>query len=110
MHERLCEVHDCVRKYVIRCTKKRVQRFQILEALSYSCRIEKLIINVNHYKGKGDFLERGNYRELKSTDQIPKVAEKITEKLIRQQVGIYEMQFGFMLGRGNASAIFILRQ
>ena len=28
-----CEVQDCVRKHVIRCMKKRVPRFQILEAL-----------------------------------------------------------------------------
>ena len=29
-----CEVHDRVRKHVIRCTKKRVPRFLILEALN----------------------------------------------------------------------------
>ena len=31
-----CEVHDRVRKHVIRCTKKRVPRFLILVALEYS--------------------------------------------------------------------------
>ena len=28
-----CEVHDRARKYVVRCTKKRVPRFLIFEAL-----------------------------------------------------------------------------
>ena len=31
----ICEVHDHVRKYVIRCTKKRIPRFLILEVLYF---------------------------------------------------------------------------
>ena len=65
---------------------------------------------VNYYKGKGDPLERGNYRGLKITDHILKIAERIIEKLIKQQVNIDEMQFGFMPGCGAINAIFILRQ
>ena len=65
---------------------------------------------VNSYKGKGDALERGNYRGLKLTDQVLKVMERVVEKLIRQKVDIDEMQFGFMPGRGTTDAIFVLRQ
>ena len=50
------------------------------------------------YKAKGDSLEKGNIRGLKLTDHILKITGRITEKLIRQQVDIDEMQFGFMPG------------
>ena len=65
---------------------------------------------VNLYKGKGDALERGNYRGLKLLDQVMKVIERVMEKCIRSIVSIDEMQFGFMPGRGTTDAIFILRQ
>ena len=55
---------------------------------------------VNCYKGKGGSFKRGSYKDLKLTDQFQKIAEGITEKLTRQQVGIDEMQFGFMPGCG----------
>ena len=63
-----------------------------------------------YYKGKGDYLERGNYRELKLTGKILKIAEKIIEKLVREQVDVDEMDFGFMSGCGATSINFILRQ
>ena len=65
---------------------------------------------VNCYKGKGDALERGNYRGLKLTDQVLKVMERVVEQLIRSIVNIDQMQFGFMPGRGTTDAIFVLRQ
>ena len=40
------------------------------------------------YKGKGDALERGNYRGLKLTEQVMKVLERIVDGLIRQVVSI----------------------
>ena len=43
---------------------------------------------LNCYRRKGDFLERGNYRAMKITVQILKIAEKIIEKLIRQKTDI----------------------
>ena len=64
---------------------------------------------VNCYKGKGDSSERGSYRVLKLTDQVLKIAEGITGKLIRQQVDIDEMQFGFVPGCGTTNFI-VLRQ
>ena len=65
---------------------------------------------VNCYKGKGDALERGNYRGLKLLDQVLKIMERVIEKLTRGMIKINDMQFGFMPGRGTIDAIFILRQ
>ena len=38
---------------------------------------------VNLYKGKGDALNRGNYRGLKLIEQVMKVLERVVEGLIR---------------------------
>ena len=62
------------------------------------------------YKGKGDALERGNYRGLKLTEQVMKVLERIVDGLIRQVVSIDDSQFGFVPGRGTTDAIFVIRQ
>ena len=63
---------------------------------------------VNLYKGKGDALNRGNYRGLKLIEQVMKVLERVVEGLIRQRIEINEMQCGFMSGRGTTDAIFIV--
>ena len=65
---------------------------------------------VNLYKGKGDALNRGNYRGLKLIEQVMKVLEHVVAGIIRQRVEIDEMQCGFMSGRGTTDAIFIVRQ
>ena len=62
------------------------------------------------YKGKGDALERGNYRCLKLTEQVMKVLERKVDGLIRQVVSINDSQFGFVPGRGTTDAIFVVRQ
>ena len=62
------------------------------------------------YKGKGDALNRGNYRGLKLIEQVMKVLERVVEGLVRQRFEIDEMQCGFMSGRGTTDAIFIVRQ
>ena len=62
------------------------------------------------YKGKGDALERGNYRGLKLTEQVMKILERIVDGLIRQLVSIVDSQFGFVPGRGTTDAIFVVRQ
>ena len=59
------------------------------------------------YKGKGDALERGNYRSLKLTEQV---MEWIEDGLIRQLVSTDDSQFGFVPGRGTTDAIFVVRQ
>ena len=63
---------------------------------------------ISLYKGKGDALERGNYRGLKLTDQVLKVVERIIEKRIPEIIDIDNMQFGFMPGRGTTDVIFII--
>ena len=62
------------------------------------------------YKGKGDALDRGNYRGLKLTEQAMKILERIVDGLIRQVVSIDDSQFGFVPGRGTADAIFVVQQ
>ena len=44
-------------------------------------------LHINCYMVKRDSLLKGNYRGLKLTDQILKIAEKITVKLITQPTG-----------------------
>lgn len=65
---------------------------------------------INCFKGKGDAVERGNFRGLKLLEHLMKVFERVMEKYIRETVNINEMQFGFMPGRGTTDAIFITRQ
>ena len=43
------------------------------------------------YKGKGDALDRGNYRGLKLTEQAMKILERIVDGLIRQVVSIDDL-------------------
>ena len=62
------------------------------------------------YKGKGDALERGNYRGLRLTEQVMKVLERIVDGLIRQLMSIDNSQFGFVPGRGTTDTIFVVRQ
>ena len=62
------------------------------------------------YKGKGDALERGNYRGLKLTEQVMKILERTVDGLIRQLASIDDSQFGFVPGRGTTDAIFVVRQ
>ena len=65
---------------------------------------------VKLYKGKGDALSRDNYRGLKLLDQVMKIIERVLDSVIRYQVDIDSMQFGFMPCQGTTDAIFILRQ
>ena len=50
------------------------------------------------YKGKGDALERGNYRGLKLTEQVIQILERSVVGFIRQLVSIDNSQFGFVPG------------
>ena len=60
------------------------------------------------YKGKGDALDRGNYRGLKLTEQAMKILERTVDGLIRQVVSFDDSQFGFVPGRGTTDAIFVV--
>ena len=53
---------------------------------------------LNLFKGKGDALDRGNYRGLKLTEHVMKVMESIVDGLIREMIAIDEMQFAFVPG------------
>ena len=67
--------------------------------------------NVILYKGKGDALNRVNYRGLQLTEQTMKELERVVKRLIRQRVEIDEIYCGFMSGRGTSTdAISIVRQ
>ena len=59
------------------------------------------------YKGKGNALERGNYRGLKLTEQV---MERIVVGFIRQMVSIDDSQFGFVPGRDTTDTIVVVRQ
>ena len=59
---------------------------------------------ISLYKGKGEALERGNYRGLKLTEHVLKVLERIIDCFIWDIVDIDDMQFGFMPGRGTTDA------
>ena len=60
------------------------------------------------YKGKGDALDRWNYRGLKITEHVMKIIERIVDSLIRQLVSIDDSQFGFVPGSGTTDAIFVV--
>jgi len=60
------------------------------------------------YKGKGDPMECGSYKGTKLLEHAMKVVERIFEHRIRQQVDIYDMQFGSVKGKGTTDLIFIV--
>jgi len=49
-------------------------------------------------------------RGIKLLEHAMKVVERICEHIIRQQIEIDDMQFGFMKGKGTTDAIFMARQ
>ena len=65
---------------------------------------------LNLYKGKGEALGHGNYRDLKLTDQVMKLHKQVLDSYIREMVNINEMQLGFVPGRGTTGTIFVVRQ
>ena len=71
---------------------------------------EENLIHINLYKGKGEAIDRGNYRELKLTDQVMKLLERVPASSIHKMVYIDHMQFGYVPGRGTTDAIFIFHQ
>ena len=54
-------------------------------------------IIVNQYKGKGDALNRSNYRGMKLVEQVMNVLERVVEELNRQRIEIDEKQCGSCL-------------
>ena len=67
-------------------------------------------IIVSLFKGKGDALDRDNYRELKLTDHVLKVIERVVKNIRRKTVKTDEMQFGFCPSRGTPDEILFLEK
>ena len=51
----------------------------------------EMSVIINCFKGKGDAVERGNFRGLKLLDHLMKVFERVIEKYIREAVNIDDM-------------------
>ena len=61
---------------------------------------------VRLYKNNGDALDKGNYCDLKVTEQAKTILERIVDGLIiRQVVSVDDSQLGFVPGRGTTDAI-----
>ena len=58
----------------------------------------------------GDALDRGNYLDLKLTEQAMKILENIVDVLIRQVVSIGGSHFGFVPGSGTIDVILGVTQ
>jgi len=50
-----------------------------------------------------------SHRGMKLLEHVMKVVERVFEHRIRQQIKTYNMQFGFMKGKGTIDAIFVVR-
>ena len=85
---------------------------QLIEGV-FSCGVipedweESFILNI--YRGKGESLACGSYHGLKLTDQVMKLLEWVLDIYFLEMVDIDGMQFGFVPGRGDIDANFIVR-
>ena len=70
----------------------------------------KTSVVVPIFKGKGNVMDRGAYREVKLLEHAMKIVERVLEKRIRELVKVDDMQFGFMPGKSTTDALFILRR
>ena len=59
------------------------------------------------FKGKGDVMSCGSYREVKLLEHTMKIVETVQEKRIRTIVNLNEMQFGFIPEKRIVDVIFI---
>ena len=70
----------------------------------------KTSVIVPIFKGKGDLMSCGSYREVKLLEHAVKLVERVLERRIRTLLNFNEMQFGFMPGKETVNAIFIVRR
>ena len=61
------------------------------------------------YKNKGDIQNCGNYRGIKLMSHTMKLWERVIGNRLRKERHISKNQFGFMPGRSNTEAIYLLR-
>ena len=70
----------------------------------------KTSVMVPIYKRKGDVTNCGAYRGVKLLEHGMKIIVRVVNKRIRALVGVDDMQFGFMPGKGTTGALFIVRR
>jgi hypothetical protein len=59
------------------------------------------------YKGKGDALDRGNYRGLKLTEQVMKIVERILDDIIHDMVYIDDCSLAvYLVGEPQMSYLW----
>ena len=69
----------------------------------------KTSVVVPIFKGKGDEMNCGSYREVKLLEHGMKIIERVLERRIRALVDFDEAQFAFMPGKGTIDALFLRR-
>ena len=62
------------------------------------------------YKIKGDLISCENFGSIKLIEIGLERLEKVVAKRLRETTSVNDMQFGFMLDKNTADAIFIARQ
>ena len=62
------------------------------------------------FKGKGDVMSCGSYREVKLLKHAKEIVERVLKRRIRTLVNLNKLQFGFIPGKGTVEAIFIVRR
>ena len=67
-------------------------------------------ITVSLFKGKRDALDRNNYRELKLTDHVLKIIERVVENIRCETVKTDAMQFGFCPSHSTADENLFLEK
>ena len=70
----------------------------------------KTSVVVPIFKGKGDVMNCGSYREVKLLEHGMKIIERVLERRIRALIDFDEAQFGFMPGKGTIDALFLVRR
>ena len=65
---------------------------------------------VSIFKGKGDVMSCGSYREVELLEHVMKIVERVLGRQIQTIVNLNEMQFGFRPRKGTMDAIFIVRR
>ena len=70
----------------------------------------KTSVVVPIFKGKGDVMDCGAYREVRLLEHAMKIVERVLKNRIRGLVTIDDMQFSFMLRKDTTHALFILKK
>jgi len=62
------------------------------------------------YKNKGDIQDCNNFRGIKLLNHTMKLWERVIERRWRNDISIFDNQFGFMPGRSTIEVIYLLRR